>query len=152
MVRPIHSVEPEFIVEDQNPAEDGFAPTSEDNPQAVAAEGDWVGSAPTDDDAMLAPAPDLSSLRRVPKRSAEHKKLLAGLQFKQVLIPVLLTVGMLSLVLGSCKYLLGPDSPFAYLPDWVSWLSFGLGAALLAAAVVVILSVKALLQHPELSE
>src|SRR5436305_1755430 len=52
--------------------------------------GAWVGDAPVDDDAMLAPAPDAAMLAHKPSRVVKRDPMLASLGFKQTLIPILL--------------------------------------------------------------
>lgn len=111
------------------------------NPTTEAG-GDWIGPAPQDDDAMLAPAPDASvfatssALYKPPARKAPTSDL------KPTLIPILLTSGLLLIVFGCLKFILGPDSPYSNLPSWVIGMMFGMGALVLAFGAFTMLQVR----------
>jgi hypothetical protein len=103
--------------------------------------GDWIGAAPQDDDAMLAPAPDASAFAAssTPYKSPPRKP---SSDLKPTLIPILLTSGLLLIVFGSLKFVLGPDSPYSNLPSWVTAMMFGMGALVLAFGVFTMLQVR----------
>jgi hypothetical protein len=105
--------------------------------------GDWVGTAPLDDDAMLAPPPDASQFGGpVGYKSPAVRRRAAGPEFKQTMIPILLTCGVLLLVFGALKFVLGPDSPYSNLAPWVTIMVFAMGVALLGLAVFTMLQVQ----------
>jgi hypothetical protein len=126
------------------PSDDSFASTD-------AHTGEWVGQAPADDDAMLAPAPDADTLNYAyaAKKSAARKGPSAhqGLETKRTLIPILLTTGVMFLILGGSKFVAGGDSSFAGLPLWFVGMMCGMAVVLLAFAVFTMLQVKAQLDR-----
>jgi hypothetical protein len=105
--------------------------------------GEWVGTAPADDDATVAPAPDLSALAYRPRAYRPPLARAARRDVKQTMIPILLTTGVLLITFGVLKFFMGPDSPYAGLPIWLSAIAFGTGLLLLGAAVLTMLQVKA---------
>ena len=118
-------------------------PPAEEAPFVSDTAGEWVGSAPDDDDAMLAPAPDASAFAyHAPPSRSTGKKLAQSSEFKQTLIPILLTSGLLLIVFGLLKFILGPDSPYSNLPGWVIGMTCGMGALLLVFALFTMLQVK----------
>jgi hypothetical protein len=110
--------------------------------------GDWIGPAPEDDDAMLAPAPDAAFLAahtlsyKPPKVHVPQ-----GPGAKQTIVPILLTSGVLLIAFGLLKFLLGPDSPYSGLPGWVVAMVFGMGALLVGLGVLTAFQVKAQLER-----
>jgi hypothetical protein len=76
--------------------------------------------------------------------ATEHHRipLYQTMQFRQTIIPILLTCGMLTLVLASLKTLLGADSLFSDLPGWVPVALFIAGVVLLFLAIINMFAVK----------
>ena len=137
---PASATPPAFIQpEPVAPQEDSFAPTDEHA-------GEWVGEAPADDDAMLAPAPDAATLNYAysPSKAAARKvsRSNSGLETKRTLIPILLTTGVMFLILGCLKFIASGESSFAGLPMWFVGLICGMGALLLVFAAFTMMQVK----------
>ena len=96
-----------------------------------------------DDDAMLAPAPDASDfVHRPPPSPSAPNRMAAGVAFKQTLIPILLTTGVLLIVFGSLKFILGAESAYAALPGWTLGVMFGFGSLMLAFGAFTMLQVR----------
>jgi hypothetical protein len=88
-----------------------------------------------EDDAMLAPAPDPSMLAHpLPYRPSPIRRGLS-IDAKRTLIPVLLTTGLLLLLFGALRFVMGPDSPYAKMPNWLTALVAVAGLVMLAGAV-----------------
>ena len=106
--------------------------------------GDWVGTAPADDDATDAPAMDFAATgaRPLGYRPPTPQRGMSR-DVKQTMIPILLTTGLLLLAFGVLRFILGPDSPYANLPGWLSGVAIGAGVLLLGVAVMTMLQVKA---------
>jgi len=64
------------------------------------------------------------------------------LSFRQTLIPVLLTLGVLMPIFGVLPLVMPAESPWAAISDWVAYLCIGLGVALLGLAIVNMLLVR----------
>jgi hypothetical protein len=95
-----------------------------------------------EDDAMLAPAPDPSMLAHpLPYRPKPIRRGIS-LQAKRTLIPILLTTGLLLIVFGALRFVMGPDSPYAKMPNWLTALVSVSGLILLAGAVFTMLQVQ----------
>jgi len=110
---------------------------------------DSDATTPEDDDWVMAPVPqeDLAASPatltvEMPKRRAARGALYQTLGFRQTIIPVLLTCGMLTLVFAALKFVLGPESIFADLPGWVTGSLIGAGVLLLTLAGVNMIAVK----------
>ena len=92
---------------------------------------------------MLAPAPDASDFVHKPlSYKSPQTKMAAGLSFKQTLIPILLTTGVMLIVFGSLKFIMGAESPFSALPGWTLGVMFGFGALMLAFGAFTMLQVR----------
>jgi hypothetical protein len=103
-----------------------------------------------DDDAVIVPAPDASVFipRKKPATSAEARARVARkkqLEFRQTLIPILLTTGVLAIAFGVAPFALGPDSIAAHLPRWVTPTLIAIGAVQLALAGANMASVRSML-------
>jgi hypothetical protein len=99
-----------------------------------------------DDDQMNIPAPDAAVFAPKPKSAAEIKAhrtaVYQSVEFRRTMIPILLTTGVLLLVFASMKFVLGADSPLSDLPMWLPVMLILTSLALLATAVLNMLSVK----------
>ena len=105
--------------------------------------GDWMGPAPEDDDAMLAPAPDREFLAaHTLSYKAPTVRAPQGPGVKQTMVPILLTSGALLIVFGLLKFLLGPDSPYSGLPGWVVGMVLAMGALLVGLGIFTAFQVK----------
>ena len=104
-----------------------------------------MAAGPADDDAMLAPAPDVSVLGHTHRKPIKKNKMLASIGYKQTLIPILLTTGLLAIAFGLLKTLGDSESPYSGLPTWLTIALYGMGAVLLGSGIVVMFSVKAVL-------
>jgi hypothetical protein len=95
-----------------------------------------------EDDAMLAPAPDPSMLAHpLPYRPSPIRRGIS-LDAKRTLIPILLTTGLLLLVFGALRFVMGADSPYAQMPSWLVALVGVSGLILLAGAFFTMLQVQ----------
>ena len=106
-----------------------------------------MGTAPQDDDTMMAPAPDASAFtgHSTSYKSTTPRKPRVS-EWKPTVIPILLTTGVLFLAFSSLKVLLGADSPFTALPVWVVGMVAGMGVLLLGLAMFTMMQVKAELE------
>lgn len=112
---------------------------------------EWMGTAPLDDDTMMAPAPDASAFTAHStsyKSSAARKP--AAFDWKPTLIPILLTTGVIFLAFSSLKGFLGPDSPYTALPGWVVGMVAGMGVLLLGLGAFTMMQVKAQLERSKI--
>ncbi len=125
-----------------------MAPPNLTPPDAVAADA-AANAVVDDDDAVNIPAPDASVFApRKPAASAGARAAVARrkqVTFRQTLIPVLLTTGVLAIAFGLARVALGPDSPAAAFPAWATPTFVVAGAVLLALAVLNMLSVRSML-------
>jgi hypothetical protein len=82
-------------------------------------------------------------------RRAPRQPFYAGLFFRQTLIPILLTTGVLFSGLGVAWFLISPDSVFKSPPMgvWLPITLVSMGLGLLAFGVMNVLHVKAQLQE-----
>ena len=92
---------------------------------------------------MLAPAPDAAMLGHVPIR----RPTVSTSNIKQTMVPILMTVGVLLIIFGTLKFMLGPDSPYASLPTWLVGTVFGAGFLLIGLGVLTAFQVKAELER-----
>lgn len=102
-----------------------------------------------DDDSVIMPASDATDFVQHPRRSARRpggsstrSAVYQTVEFRRSIIPILLTCGVLTIIFGTLKFALGPDSPLADLPVWLPIALFITGALLLALAVFNMLSVR----------
>lgn len=105
-------------------------------------------SAIVDDDAVIVPAPDASVFFHKPTSTTKARKPAFGqsVNFRQTLIPILLTGGFIMVVLGLLHFLwTGENNPLADLPGWLLTVVFLFGLVLWALAAANMLSVKSAL-------
>ena len=101
--------------------------------------GDASSGAGIDDDSVIMPAPSVEYLAHHPHaptppgRSASAAAARSA-RFRQTLVPVLLTTGLLLLVTTALKYTVNPDAPLAAMPTWTAILLAVAGLALLVVA------------------
>jgi hypothetical protein len=97
---------------------------------------DWVMG---DVSAEVTPA---ATAARSPVALQNRPPLYRTMQFRQTIIPILLTCGVLTLAFSSLKFVLGPDSIFSDLPLWLPIVLLLAGVVLLFLAVLNMLAVK----------
>jgi hypothetical protein len=104
---------------------------------------------PDDDDAVIVPAPDQSVFapkpRSAPVARPARVPVYQTLNFRQTIIPIMLTTGVLSIVLAAVRLALPEESFFAAVPMIVAIVLLVVGAILLAAAVLNMMQVKQML-------
>ena len=98
-----------------------------------------------EDDLLAAPAPDPSVF--APRRSTRDLIAERRIHNRRTLIPILLTCGVLMPAVGSLKWLMGPESPFASWSIWAPVALGACGAVLLTLAVANMLQVKHLMER-----
>jgi uncharacterized membrane protein (DUF485 family) len=127
----------EQIVEEPTAEEQALAHEAE-----VAAEAEAVAHVVEDDDTLNMPAPSAESLAHRPPRPRAQKELMSRTAgFKQTLIPILLTMGVLLPAIAGYSMFLGEESPMA-TATWIPMLLMGMGVVMLVFAVVTMLQVK----------
>ena len=95
-----------------------------------------------EDDAMLAPAPDPSMLAHpLPYHPSPIRRGIS-LGAKRTLIPILLTTGLLLLIFGALRFVMGADSPYTQMPNWLIALVGIASLILLAGAFFTMLQVQ----------
>lgn len=81
--------------------------------------------------------PDVRSpARPAARQPAGPEPIFARLSFRQTIIPPLLTGGLLMIILGVLRFVAPSDSPFAFIPLWVSIMVLVLGALLIAVGAL----------------
>ena len=99
-----------------------------------------------DDDSVIMDAPDASvfAAKRPLKlaKKIDRAALYRTIGYRQTLIPILLTCGVLMLVFAALRPVLGPDSALAELPAWVPALLAVTGLVLLGFAGLNMASVR----------
>jgi hypothetical protein len=101
-----------------------------------------------DDDMLGAPAPDASVF--APRRSTRDLVAERRIHNRRTLIPILLTCGVLMPVVGSLKWLMGPESPFAAWSIWAPVMLFLCGPVLLGLAGANMMQVKQMMRQTPL--
>jgi len=93
-----------------------------------------------DDDAVIVPPPDASAFAA--RRGTALEQALRSLHTRRMMIPILLTCGVLLPAIASLKWLASPVSVFALLDTWIAVGMALLGVVLLALAVMNMLQVR----------
>ena len=106
-----------------------------------------------DDDSVIMDAPDASVFapKRVVKtaKKVDRAALYRTIGYRQTLIPILLTCGVVLLAFSTLRVVLGPDSALADLPGWLPAVLAVTGLVLLGFAGLNMVSVKAELGQRE---
>jgi hypothetical protein len=94
-----------------------------------------------EDDSVIMPAPPVEYLAHhphavAPPRPGQVGGISRSARFRQTLVPVLLTSGLLMLVTTLLKYTVNPDAPLAAMPAWMAVLLAVSGVALLVVAAL----------------
>jgi len=108
---------------------------------ALEAEADAVAHVVEDDDTLNMPAPSAEAFAHRPASRAKKQLLARTVGFKQTMIPILLTAGVILIGVTVWSFVLGDESPLAQLA-YVAFSLLGIGIVLLAFAVVTMLQVK----------
>lgn len=133
----------EVLAQEFVAAEPPHAETPVDHDAEIAAEADAVAHVVEDDDTLNVPAPSEDVLlHRTPRAPRAPRKLLSrSLFFKQTMIPILLTVGVILAGLGGWLMSMGEDSPLVNAV-WIPIALLAFGGLMLIFAVVTMLQVK----------
>jgi hypothetical protein len=127
-----------------------MAPASPPSPPEVS-DNPFDQAPPEDDDAMAMPAPDASVFAPRPKPAPAPRRaatpVYQTLRFRQTVIPIMLTGGVMSIVLALIYFSLPDDSFFAAVPALVAVVVLVIGAALLGMAVLNVMQVKLMLER-----
>jgi hypothetical protein len=118
--------------------EQTFDPSEEAEPAEQPATGDEEAMPEVEMGELSIPAPS----PRSPQVMSPRVPLYQTMQFRQTIIPILLTCGVLTLVLASLKAAMGTDSVFSDLPGWVPIALFVAGLVLLFLAIINMFAVK----------
>jgi hypothetical protein len=113
-----------------------------DHDAAVAAEAEAIAHVVEDDDTLNlpAPGPEAFAPRRAPARP-RRTPMSRTVEFKQTLIPILLTQGLLLPGIAAYLLSLGEVSPLAG-HSWIPLTLLGIGVALLLLAGLTMLQVR----------
>jgi hypothetical protein len=130
--------EPFVVYDDVAPSEHHLS----DHDREVAAEADAIAHVVEDDDTLNLPAPPPEAFAPRPPRPRPKRELVSRtVGYKQTLIPILLTEGVLLPGMGAYLFALGDESPLAgHL--WIPLSLLAIGAVLLFFAAVTMLQVR----------
>jgi hypothetical protein len=111
--------------------------------QEIAREAEAMANIVEDDDTWNLPAPsaDVLGQRRRPPAARRRAPLSRTVGFKQTLIPILLTLGVLLPGLAGWSFALGEESPIATAP-WIALTLLGIGVVMLGLAAITMVQVK----------
>lgn len=113
----------------------------------VAAEAEAMTHIVEDDDTLNLPPPPPEALGpRRPPRRPQRELASRTVSFKQTMIPILLTMGVLLSGIAGWSFVLGEESPVVDAP-LIPICVMGLGVLMLAFAVVTMLQVRAQLNR-----
>jgi hypothetical protein len=136
---PPPAAEPVVVYDDVAPSDHHLS----DHDRAVAAEADAIAHVVEDDDTLNLPAPPPEAFApRPPKPRPKRELVSRTVAFKQTLIPVLLTQGVLLPGIGAYLLSLGEESPLVG-HAWIPLSLLVIGAVLLLFAALTMLQVKA---------
>lgn len=137
---PVEQAPVEELVTPQPPEEQ--APVDHD--AEIAAEAEAVAHVVEDDDTLnLPPPPEEMLLHKRPAPPRAPRKLLSrSIFFKQTMIPILLTLGVILAGLGGWLISMGEDSPLVNAV-WIPIALLAFGGLMLVFAVITMLQVKA---------
>ena len=115
------------------PAPRPAAPDADAHAAEIAREADAVAHVVEDDDTLNlpAPTPDMLAHRRTAPAAPRRAPIARTATFKQSLIPILLTLGILLPALAFWSFALGEESPISAAP--------GIAIALIATGVIMLI-------------
>jgi hypothetical protein len=135
---PAPAAEPFVVYDDVAPSEHHLS----DHDREVAAEADAIAHVVEDDDTLNLPAPGPEAFApRPPKPRPKRELVSRTVGYKQTLIPVLLTQGVLLPGIGIYLLALGDESPLVG-HTWIPLTLLAIGAVLLLFAALTMLQVK----------
>jgi hypothetical protein len=128
-----------FVVHDEPSAEELAARHEAD----LTMEADAVAHVVEDDDTLNLPPPpeEVFGARRPPPGRPRREPLFRTLHFKQTLIPILLTMGVLLSGIAAWTFSMGEESPLA-TDLWIPGVVLGIGVLMLLFAALTMLQVK----------
>lgn len=127
----------EFVTPELSPEEQFVSHEAE-----VEAEAQAIAHVVEDDDTLNLPAPSPEMLAHRPLPSRAKKELISRtVGFKQTLIPILLTMGVMMAGIAAWSFALGEESPVA-AAAWIPMAVLGIGAVMLVLAVITMLQVR----------
>ena len=133
----------EPVIDERTPEERAIAHEAQ-----VAAEAEAVAHIVEDDDTLNMPAPAPEALAHRPLPPRPRGELLSRtVAFKQTLIPVLLTMGVLLSAIATWSFMLGEESPLAS-SAWITISLFVIGVVMLLFAVLTMFQVRHQLARP----
>jgi hypothetical protein len=137
-----------FVVHDDSETRPSRAAAASPSHEAdVAAEADAVAHVVEDDDTLNMPTPSTDELLHRPAPRRPQKQLLSRtVGFKQTLIPILLTLGVLLPAIAGWSFSMGEESPVAGA-NWIPFSLIGIGAAMLLFAGLTMFQVRSQLAH-----
>jgi hypothetical protein len=113
-----------------------------DHEAEVEAEAQAIAHVVEDDDTLNLPAPSPEMLAHRPRPpQAKREPLARTLGFKQTLIPILLTMGIMLAGIAAWSFALGDESPVA-AKSWITVAVLAIGALMLVLAVITMLQVR----------
>jgi hypothetical protein len=127
----------EFVAPEPSPEEQFIAHEAE-----VEAEAQAIARVVEDDDTLNlpAPSPEMLAHRPLPPR-AKGELISRTVGFKQTLIPILLTMGVLMAGIAAWSFALGDESPVA-AAAWIPMAVLGIAAVMLILAVITMFQVR----------
>jgi hypothetical protein len=139
---PVASRQPEFPVVSDEPDADRDAAAAAHEAE-IAREADAVGRVVEDDDTLNlpAPSPDMLAHRRRAPSSIRRPVLARTVGFKQTLIPILLTLGLLLPGLAFWSFAMGEESPISAAPS-IALALIATGVVMLVFAIITMVQVK----------
>jgi hypothetical protein len=134
--------QPEFHVVADEPGLDAGAAAAAHEAE-IAREAEAVAHVVEDDDTLNLPAPSPEMLaHRRPATAAPRRPALARtVGFKQTLIPILLTMGVLLPGLAIWSFAMGEESPISAAPS-IALALIGTGVLMLVFAIITMVQVK----------
>ena len=127
-------------------------PVAEPAPEEASADEETVADPSgiyDDGDAVIVPAPSAEVFRTKPKPTPKPKKhYTQTIEFKQTIIPVLLTLGVIGLFSAAMPFVVPSGSPLSRMRDEMGVIGLlgGMGFVLLAFAAMNIMQVKSALE------
>jgi hypothetical protein len=131
----------EFVAPEPVPEEQFVSHEAE-----VEAEAEAIAHVVEDDDTLNLPAPSPEMLAHRPLQPRAKGELISRtVGFKQTLIPILLTLGVMMAGIAAWSFVLGEESPVA-AAAWIPMAVLGIGALMLVLAVITMLQVRSQLR------
>jgi hypothetical protein len=107
----------------------------------VAAEADAIAHVVEDDDTLNLPAPPPEAFAHRPPPPRPYRPASRTVGFKQTMIPILLTMGVMLSGIAAWSFVLGEESPVAG-HAWIPIAVLAIGVVMLGFAVMTMLQVR----------